>query len=330
MANIQTQLLAFHDAIKLDDENSVLQEKRDILKKELEDNLPDGAPEIDRYILQGSYAIYTGINPPDGDYDIDVGVVFNADEDQCPKALKKMVRDALNMRENRTVKYRRPCITVEYKSGDSNLYHVDLPVYIQNDFGELELAWGKEFSDHEFRLSDPEGLVRRFNSVNSSKEARAQFRRCVKYLKAWRNHCFKHLGNGAPVSIGLTIMAHDAFDYTTNYSGEDDMGALRAITSQMLTQFSTGLFGGEWEVEAEVPTQPYDNVFERMTSLQIENFYNKLDALDSALKDAEDEEQPEEACKLLSKHFGPDFPIPSIEDTASKAAFYATPSGRMA
>ncbi len=65
MADLQKQFDQFHDDIKLSGENDLLRKKRDTLKKNLEAALKDNdqAPTVDKYLLQGSYATYTGINP---------------------------------------------------------------------------------------------------------------------------------------------------------------------------------------------------------------------------------------------------------------------------
>lgn len=114
MAKLHTYFLDFHNAIKLDDldENATLRSKRDILIKSLKDKLPEGAPTVLRTFNQGSYAMGTGTLPLDGDYDIDVGVVFDSTpEKEAPVSLKKAIRDALS-HPKRTVDIRRSCVTV--------------------------------------------------------------------------------------------------------------------------------------------------------------------------------------------------------------------------
>ena len=67
--------------------------------------------------------------------------------------------------------------------------------------------------EHVWYESDPEGLKQWVKDVSNDGEQRAQFRRCVRYLKRWKNKNFTSNGNTAPPSIGLTIQAKTSFVY---------------------------------------------------------------------------------------------------------------------
>jgi tRNA nucleotidyltransferase (CCA-adding enzyme) len=98
MSNLQKYFLEFHDKIKLGnfDEVQTLRDKRDILVKNLKENIDDNAPAFEKFD-QGSYAMHTGTYPKDGNYDIDVGIVFDCTSDDYnnPVKLKKIVKNAL-------------------------------------------------------------------------------------------------------------------------------------------------------------------------------------------------------------------------------------------
>ena len=145
MTDVHKQFTEFHDKIKLSDENEILRGEREELKENLEEKISDDAPAIDRYLLQGSYAIYTGINPPNHDYDIDVGVVFNCTRDDYkPLKLKEMVLDALD-HSSRDPVIKNPCVTVHYRKNGDDAYHVDMPVYVKRTDGiGYDLAWGQK------------------------------------------------------------------------------------------------------------------------------------------------------------------------------------------
>src|SRR5438445_551276 len=98
MANIQQQFDQFHGAIKLGkfDENAALREKRDIIRRKLKDRLPDvfkaHHETCPAYLFwdQGGYNLDTGIQPLDGDFDIDQGVCFEAaTREYAPVTLKQ-------------------------------------------------------------------------------------------------------------------------------------------------------------------------------------------------------------------------------------------------
>ena len=64
MVNLQKEFIDFHNEIKLDDENQILRDKRDILLKKLKENISDDAETYTTF-NQGSYAIGTGVKPED-------------------------------------------------------------------------------------------------------------------------------------------------------------------------------------------------------------------------------------------------------------------------
>ena len=83
MADVQRQFEDFHEMIKLDDENEILREKRDILLDKLRKRLRaifedrgEKTPTFTNF-NKGGYAMNLGIVPLDSDYDIDVGVEFD-------------------------------------------------------------------------------------------------------------------------------------------------------------------------------------------------------------------------------------------------------------
>lgn len=113
MARAQTQFESFHRTILFGyDSSEELRNRRDTLLVDLKKNICDDAPPYSTF-TQGSYALNTGIHPLNGNPDLDIGVLFECSPEDYPDplVLKKYVRDAL-VRHNRTVKIRRPCVTV--------------------------------------------------------------------------------------------------------------------------------------------------------------------------------------------------------------------------
>lgn len=137
MAKLQAQFMSFNDIIKMGtyEENAILKDKRDLLINELRNSLTDEKiPDTNKSLTfskidLGSYAMNTGVKPASGDYDIDVGIIFDITNDEYDSnKLKKLVFDKLNKNHNRTVEFNKPCITVNYTRG----YHVDLAIYSKN------------------------------------------------------------------------------------------------------------------------------------------------------------------------------------------------------
>ena len=339
MANVQTQFIKFHNAIKLTfDDDSVLRAARDAvldtLKTRLKENFAannEKAPTFEKFD-QGSYAMCTGIKPQKGDYDIDVGLKFEIDKDDYPDAVdvKEWVYDALSD-ETHTVVIRRPCVTVFVYDEDKEtlLHHVDLAVYAANNKdGELYLAKGMLGSAEDKRIwepADPHGLMDAISDRFKDGDAE-QFRRVIRYLKRWRDLRFSLDGNAAPIGIGLTFAGYNWFkgttrmvDAGTNKTERDDLAALLNLVTTMLNQFFYTIEDGEagYRLKIQLPVKPWGDLFAKMTLKQMGTFKEKLETLKGVLEAAQSETDPVEACKKLAKQFGDDFPIPEVKSTSS-------------
>jgi len=320
MPAVQKQFDDFHANIKLDedDEKANLREKRDTLLKALTANLPKDVPAFETF-HQGSYSMHTGVVPLDGNYDIDVGIVFDCKRDKYPDPveLKKKVRDALNSNV-RTVLIRRPCVTVNYMLNGEPQYHVDLALYAKRDDGMLDLAKGKEHSEAAHRvweLSDPKQLTELIRSRFKDEDV-AQYRRCIRYSKRWRDVQFN---GGAPLSIALTVAAYRWFrPYKTTMGTYIDLHAMRDWVDAMLNNFELRITDGSLypRLRVELPVAPNVDLMAWMTKAQMGYFKGTLESLRAALTETYAQALPEDACKILVKQFGDDFPVPAKSETA--------------
>jgi hypothetical protein len=337
MPAVQKQFEDFHANIKLDDddEKAKLREKRETLLKTLRANLGDDVPTFESF-NQGSYSMHTGVVPLDGNYDIDVGLIFDCKRDKYsdPVELKKKVREALNS-NGRTVTIRRPCVTVDYMRDGNPEYHVDLAIYAKRDDGLLDLAKGKENSAPDFRVwetSDPKKLTELICTAFKDANELAQYRRCIRYLKRWRHVQFRN--GGAPLSIALTVAAKTWFKPRFETSGKPtDLLALLDWLKAILSNFETAYTDDDgWHARLKVtlPVTPYSDLMAGMTKGQMATFKEKLEALRDALSDAYDEELPEDACKLLKKQFGDDFKVPEKPETAKAVSAAVISTGNSA
>ncbi len=343
MADVQKQFEQFNDNIRLKQygQNETLREKRDAVLDKLKAGLKRVFEEKEEPIPkskifnQGSYKVGTGIKPLDGDYDIDVGIRFEigTGEEPDPVAVKKWVFDALEGHTNK-VEVRRPCVTVFYQSGDEPLYHVDLAVYSgssANSDGLDYLAMGKLNSLSENRVweeADPDGLVETITSKFSGEEWN-QFRRCIRYLKRWKDLEFSSEGNSAPVGIGITLAAYYWFrpeirvvDQFSSKTRANDLEALNEFVPSVRENFKSVFHDGEWaeRLVVELPVVPGNDVFDKMTNAQMDAFKMKMDKLIDAISEAREEVDPVKACEALSKIFGEDFPVPDEDETGDKRA----------
>lgn len=342
MANIQKHFNEFNDRIKLKrfEENTTLREKRDIIRRKLDERLPgvfeDAGEECPQYYYrdQGSYEIGTGVVPVDGDFDIDQGLYFEVSTEDYPDSvtLKQRVHSALDG-HTREVVIRRSCVTVFYQNDGEHCYHVDIAVYSdgsKNVDGKSRVAKGKENSGDEFRIwevSDPQALADRLTSRFDEDNDRAQFRRTIRYLKRWKDVNFETKGHAAPLGIGLTVAAyyHLQPQYADAMAGTpNDLKALTHLVRSMLNQFAYVWDADEgkyvWRLKIYLPVEPSNDLFELMTSKQMTTFEDKLKILLVALETAEREVDPVVACGILQGVFGEDFPVPTKEETAKRHA----------
>lgn len=337
MPAVQRQFEDFHSAICFDedDEKATLREKRDTIIKALKTNLGDDVPTFTNF-NQGSYSMHTGVVPLDGNFDIDVGLIFDCDQSKYadPVVLKKKVRDAVNT-NFRTVLIRRPCVTVNYLSGGKVAYHVDLAIYSRNADGTLYLAKGKENSAEEHRIweiSDPKELTKRVCGAFKDADELAQYRRCIRYLKRWRQWQFT--GAGAPLSIALTVAALYWFKPNFSTSGKPvDLLAMLNWIEAMLSQFTYEYSqddGLHLRLKVMLPVAPHSDLMAKRTAAQMKTFKEKLESLRDALRVAYDEELPEDACKLLKKQFGDDFKVPEKSETAKAVSAAVISTGSSA
>jgi len=319
MADLQRYFEQFNGTIRLApfDENAELREKRDLLLTDLRANLAANVPPFESF-NQGSYAMSTGTKPPDGNYDIDVGLLFKCDRSRYPDplVLKRCVFDAL-VRPNRTVRIRRPCVTVEYIEDGRVAYHVDLAVYVERlDRLGLDLAVGREDTpppQRQWAQNDPKGLMDKIRTRFAAEEA-AQMRRAIRYLKRWRDHCCQAEG---PISVALTVGAYHWFtpqlDLFTHRP--DDLAALKQWVGAMLAQFQPASALMQLRLVVPSPVIPYTDLLADLTVAQMNKLLERLQTLQGKLQQASVEPLPERACQILRSQFGPDFPVPTPGQT---------------
>ena len=66
-------------------------------------------------MIQGSYAMHTGVESIDKEYDIDVALRFNVNKDDYePMELKNIIYDILKEHTEYGAKIKNPCVTVTY------------------------------------------------------------------------------------------------------------------------------------------------------------------------------------------------------------------------
>lgn len=300
----------FHEAIKLDenDERLKLRTKRELLLKTLREKLAAHSLTFESFD-QGSYAMRTGVVPKDGNYDIDIGLIFDCQKERFPNPveLKSLVFEALTG-SRRRVAIRRACVTVTYCKYELPEYHVDLAIYVRDSDDTLLLAKGRKNSQPEnceWMPAAPLELTRYVLSKFSGTE-QAQFRRCIRYLKRWRDENFTA---GAPFSIALTVAAAMWFKPKIEEDGTAvDLEAIHHLVKKML-----GNFGNNFDLSrlaVPLPSFPKIDLLANLTPLQMAQFKQRLRNLENALSKCYAEVSLVEAASILTSQFGSEFPKP--------------------
>lgn len=323
--NLQSNFTSFHDAIELDyDENSLLREYRDQVIIGLKEHL--NLDTTFSTFAQGSYAVFTGIKALDDSFEFDIDIalaVVGSREDYGVKALKKQVRDALKETfPDASVDIKNPCVTVSFSDNEAKI-HVDVAVYLEEN-GKLYLGRGKEFSLQEntnWEVADPKGLTDKIKTHFADANDRLQFRRCVRYLKRWKDNKFNQ--EYRPTGIGITIKAMELMvvskktDLFANKSTYNDLEALHGLVSSMINDFKDKYDSKEEafyeRLEAYLPVEPYTDTFCKMTGNQMKDLKQKLINFREDLKFAMDTTDEHEATKKLNKQFGNDFLVTDEE-----------------
>ncbi len=311
--SLQPLFRRFDEKIKLNrfEEHAKLREKRDRILTRLRDNLSTKF----EWFNQGSYAMGTGVEPLNGDYDIDIGIVFALDRRSYdPVTVKEWVYKAVEKHTTR-VEWRRPCITVYYQQAGELLYHVDLAILAKDSAtGALHLAIGKQHAEkgqREWQEDDRKGFMGLVENRFTGEDA-AQFRRVIRYLKRWRDLHFASEGRAAPTGLGLTVAAYQWFQplkkVVYNNTDYDDLGATVSLVRSIHGNFTSGVDPATNQAGVRLtvrfPVAPRDDVFARMTNQQMVEFRQRLAQLVTWLEEA----RTTGSTAGLRRAFGDDFP----------------------
>ena len=318
MAGLQTYFEKFHEAIRIDyDTSAELCEKRDIVLSRIRSHLKDNGRPAFTQLLQGSYAMKTGVKPMSGvdlEYDIDIGLRFgiNSQEHDAATARSWVVEAVKG--HTKSVEEKRPCIRVNYQKG----YHLDLVVYAyqQEDSGEelFKLAHKTE----GWRAADPPALLNYFNEarepfdgLTDAQTKTDQFRRIVRYLKRWDDVAIPRESESKPSGLAYVLLCAHLLSPRQDVDGRpDDRYALEQLANR------AGKNAGRI-VEAK-PTPEHEDLFGRLSDQDMDSLKSRFRRLAECLREADAQPDPVEACKALRYVFGSDFPVPDPEETAQK------------
>ncbi len=179
-------------------EQTKLHSKKDLNIQRLKDGLKEYNEEngtsysiVETYV-QGSVAMSTVVQNEDGDYDIDVAVVFDKSAlgDRGARATRNMVANALKRKTkqfNTEPEVKTSCVRIKYADG----YHIDFAVYRRYS-DPVNKCWIYEHAGSDWTKRELKGVNDWFKSKNDNSDGK--LRKVVRLSKmfcksreSWKN-----------------------------------------------------------------------------------------------------------------------------------------------
>lgn len=310
MAEIQRELLHFHEQIRQDVEDPRLPWRSAAtavlaqLRAGLAPTRRGPAPRLDAY-LNGAHGLGTAIWPLSGPTDLDLALrvhVRAADTD--PAELKGRVARALGRHQ---AEVGRVLVRVGLELAGGAPARLDLALYTPEGGGpdaldRLALGHlGAPPSERVWLPAEALGLARRMRALGP---ARPQVQRVSRALKRWAALRFPAERGGPALGLGLTVAALEGLGPVAG--ALDDRSALRAVVDLLCRRFRRRYtpVGLEEHVDLRAPFAPFDEVFVRLNNIKISILKESLCALRDALDEAGRARVTTVALDALRPHLG--------------------------
>ncbi|MBF7082791.1 hypothetical protein IT084_07330 [Desulfallas sp. Bu1-1] len=309
MANCHDLFNKFHEEITLNsDKKEYLRTSRDAIRDKIRKYFKDTKKvKAPKFHGQGSYMMGTTVNPLDGEYDIDDGIYLqHLDENDdsnwpTPATMHNWVMEAVKDHTSTPPVDKNTCVRVIYK----NNYHVDLPIYAMKNDVPQHAHKSKGWS-----ASDPRAFIDWFRGQLTNKGE--QFRRLIKYFKAWADYQNQGASTKMPSGMIFTVLVADHFYGSDNRDDEALVGTAKNILDNLEDSFSI-----------KTPVVPYDDLLDGWSETRKNNFLNKLKNLCNKGNEAlelEDDEKEQASLKwqeLLGDRY-PKYDPPKKENDSAK------------
>lgn len=187
----------FYVVLSQDEQNN-LHNKKDLNIQRLKDGLKEYNIEnntsytIAETCVQGSMAMSTVVQNEDGDYDIDVAVVFDKSVlgDKGAQATRNLVANALTRKTkqfNAEPEVKTSCVRIKYEDG----YHIDFAVY-RRHYDSGNECWIYEHAGSDWSVRELKGLTEWFKSQNNDSDGKLRkvirlSKMFCKSRKSWKN-----------------------------------------------------------------------------------------------------------------------------------------------
>lgn len=302
MANLDTLFRKFDNELNITKtKKDALMRSKNNLRDEIRIHFSKNHPNyLPVFYIQGSYKLKTIIRTKDDTCDLDDGVYFQDNPEKVTSiTLQRWVKEAVDETTDATPEHKKKCIRVVFQAG----YNIDLPVLVFNE--ETEDHPNLAVKNADFQQDDPKEFVNEFRRIKTD-----QMVRLVKYLKSWCDYKRQDMPSG----LVMTVLTMKHFQSNSR----DDI-ALKFLLIEIEKELKKSF-------RCEMPTTPYDDLFQGYSETKKSNFLNNLSLFIDDAKLAIEEKNKLKASRYWKKHLGDRFPDGEDEDeeTSSSAKLIPT------
>lgn len=262
-------------------EQTNLHSKKDLNIQRLKDGLKEYNEEnktsysIVETCVQGSVAMSTVVQNEDGDYDIDVAVVFDKSAlgDKGAQATRNLVANALKRKTkqfNTEPEVKTSCVRIKYADG----YHIDFAVY-RRYYDFWNECWVYEHAGSDWTKRDLRGLNEWFKTQNDA--SGGKLRKVVRLSKMFCKS--RDTWNNMPSGLLQTVLCDEKLQ--NSYDRIDEL--FYYTMKEIVDRLETGTF-----VVAPVDNNrvltPRQSDTQKMTTWR-NRLKSKLEDLDVLFKD---------------------------------------------
>jgi len=307
----------FHGIIRIDkDKRTSLLSNKSALRDKIKKHFKEKGREEPKFYIQGSMdkKVSTGINPINGDYDIDDGIYLQGvtTDNITPATAHKWVLDAVDG-HTKSKEDKSKCVRVNYakKNRDEEGFekHVDLPIYIEENDTQYLAIKGKGWIENK-----PKEISDWFKDEREEKGT--DFRKAIRFLKAWKdkreseNKALQLFG-GFQLSILVSEYFPDSYD-----------NDLEKLFYKVVKNINDNL----WiHPPLDNPINTDQDTLEYYSDSRIATFKEKFQTLFEKVEDAYEEENVDKKVIKWRRVFGDRFPD-HIEDKDEKEKSLETPA----
>ena len=242
MYDLSSKFNSFYNSyvVLSQDEQTKLHEKKDLNIQRLKDGLKEYNEDyrtsysVIDYYVQGSVSMSTVVQNEDSDYDIDVAIVFDADDldNIGPQAMRNVVANALRRKTkqfNAEPEVKTSCVRIKYSDG----YHIDFAIY-RRSYDYWTRCYKYEHAGSEWQERELKGLSEWFKTQNDN--SNGKLRKVVRLSKMFckSRDFWKNMPSGLLQTVlcdERLYVSYDRIDELFYYTMQEIVTRLEQFTS---------------------------------------------------------------------------------------------------